>query len=327
MIATGIPDMAAKIYMADNYTFADAFNYAIFDGEPVIKPNQLSTKEEASVLKIWNQNIGEKIIQDQYMNRVRDILKECVIKETEELVYVYMGIENQKYIHYAMPVRVMLYDVLDYAKQVDEVSSKHRTQKDSVTTNEFLSGFHKQDRLKPVITMVVYFGAEPWDGPRRLSEMMDFPDERLRRYVKDYEIHLIDPHQMADRDFEKFSTDLGLTFQILKNASDEQSLDRVMKKQENLKISRKAADVLEACAGIQISQEMRGEEVDMCKAWDDHFKSGWQQGREEGKVEGKEEGRLEEAKMIANILFQRNMDIASIAEVVQKSEEQVRAWI
>ncbi len=29
---------------------------------------------------------------------------------------------------------------------------------------EFLSGFHKTDRLIPVITFVVYYGSVPWDA-------------------------------------------------------------------------------------------------------------------------------------------------------------------
>ncbi len=74
---------------------------------------------------------------------------------------------------------------------------------------------------EPVITIVVYFGTEPWDGPRRLSDMIELTDERFRKFVQDYKMILIDPHHMAEEDFEKFSTDLGMTFHILKNASDE----------------------------------------------------------------------------------------------------------
>ncbi len=96
-----------------------------------------------------------------------------------------------------------------------------------------------------------------------------------------------------------------------------------MKKHKNPTLSRKAADVLEVCAGIRIPQESREEEVDMCKAWDDHYKSGWKEGREEGR----EEGTLEHAKKTAKNLYQRNMDIPSIAEIIEQSEEQVRAWV
>ena len=37
----------------------------------------------------------------------------------DEAVYVVLGIENQDKIHYAMAVKNMLYDALQYAKQVE----------------------------------------------------------------------------------------------------------------------------------------------------------------------------------------------------------------
>jgi hypothetical protein len=38
-------------------------------------------------------------------------------------------------------------------------------------TAEFLSGFHREDRVLPVITIVIHWGAEPWDAPLSLREM------------------------------------------------------------------------------------------------------------------------------------------------------------
>lgn len=37
----------------------------------------------------------------------------------ERAVYVILGVENQDKIHYAMAVKNMLYDALQYAKQVE----------------------------------------------------------------------------------------------------------------------------------------------------------------------------------------------------------------
>lgn len=36
---------------------------------------------------------------------------------------------------------------------------------------EFLSEFHKDDKLTPVITITVYWGSGKWDAPRSLHEM------------------------------------------------------------------------------------------------------------------------------------------------------------
>ena len=44
------------------------------------------------------------------------------------------------------------------------ISSKHSEEKSG--SAEFLSGFYREDRLIPIITVVVYFGADSWDAPK-----------------------------------------------------------------------------------------------------------------------------------------------------------------
>jgi hypothetical protein len=75
----------------------------------------------------------------------------------------------------------MIYDALQYGKQVDETSRKNRKERKKKPHNrgEYLSGFYKEDRLIPVITFVIHFGADEWDGPMSIKEMMDPQDETL----------------------------------------------------------------------------------------------------------------------------------------------------
>lgn len=73
---------------------------------------------------------------------------------------------------------------------------------------EYLSGFYREDKLQPVITLVVHFGTEKWDGPLSLHEMMAIKDERLLRFVQDYKIHLIDPVGLTPDELNQFSTSL-----------------------------------------------------------------------------------------------------------------------
>lgn len=59
-------------------------------------------------------------------------------------------------IHYAMPVRNMIYDALQYGKQVADTAANHRKNDKSFrkrTSGEYLSGFYKEDVLKPVVTL------------------------------------------------------------------------------------------------------------------------------------------------------------------------------
>ena len=57
-------------------------------------------------------------------------------------------------VHYAMPVKKILYDSMQYARQVTKAHNQEKGNKPS--SGEFLSGFYKTDRLIPVVTLVIY---------------------------------------------------------------------------------------------------------------------------------------------------------------------------
>ena len=46
--------------------------------------------------------------------------------EDENAVYVLLGTELQMKIHYAMPVKSMLYDSVNYAEQISTTAREHR---------------------------------------------------------------------------------------------------------------------------------------------------------------------------------------------------------
>ena len=89
-------------------------------------------------------------------------------------------------------------DALQYVKQVEEairsrrkVSGKENKSGEQPTPGEYLGGFHKEDKLVPVITLVIYFGSKKWDAPKRLHEMLAVQDEKILSFVPDYKINLI----------------------------------------------------------------------------------------------------------------------------------------
>ena len=90
----------------------------------------------------------------------------------DNVAYVIYGIEVQSKMHFAMPVRNMLYDAISYSNQVEETAKIHRKNKDRPgSQDEFLSGFYEDDVLLPVITLVIYFGADEWTAPKSIYEM------------------------------------------------------------------------------------------------------------------------------------------------------------
>lgn len=200
----------------------------------------------------------------------RDAMKSLVAMKDERAVYLLLGIENQGDVHYAMPVKNLLYDAINYAKQVQKAANSHREAKDSKghSKGEFLSGFYKEDRLIPVITLVILFSPDKWDGPTSLHEMLNVDDEHILSLVPDYQIHLITPYGLSKDELKKFHSSLREVLTFIKYSKDREKMDEAVR--DNFKKLRKEEiDVLNYCANVNLKLPPGEEEVDVCKAWED----------------------------------------------------------
>lgn len=278
-------DTVTKAFMRENTVFADAFNYLIFNGKKVIQPERLQELDTTELVQLI---VKGKNTKNESVQKYRDILKAAVIMEDENADYLLLGIENQTEIHYAMPVRNMIYDALQYGNQVAAIAAQNVKEKKAPTRAEFLSGFYKADKLRPVITLVLHFGADPWDVATSLHEMMDFPLEEMRTFIQDYKIHLIDPAALEPDELEKFSTSLREVLGCIKYSKDKEKLSSFIRNNTRMMLEINAARVIQAITNITLDLSEEVEEVDMCKAIDDMM----QDSREEGKAEGRTEGIL-----------------------------------
>ena len=109
-----------------------------------------------------------------------------------------------------MPVRNLLYDALNYADQVNELAASNHKSKKYSNSGEFISGITKNDRLIPVITIVIFFKSGGWDGPLTLHQMLDFNEipDSLKDSIPDYKMILISPESLKEEDLKKMSIPL-----------------------------------------------------------------------------------------------------------------------
>lgn len=285
----GNTDVVTKNYMRQNTVFADACNYLIYGGRNIVDPEKLTELDptELGVLFETDSYVRD-MDKPETIQKYRDVLKSAVIMQDDRAAYLILGIENQTDIHYAMPVRNMIYDALQYGKQVDETSRKNRKEKTKKSRNrgEYLSGFYKEDKLIPVITFVIHVGADEWDGPMSVKEMMDPQDETLLEYIQDYRIHLIDPARLTEEELGKFRSSLREILSCVKYSKDKEKLKEYLHASSripDLDISAKL--VLKSIIGLPTNMKTGKEKFNMCKAIDDWI--------EEERNEGKSEGRLD----------------------------------
>ena len=222
-----------------------------------IKGQELSREVEVSIKRSqMHKHSKRKTDGSHSAQKHRDLLKFAAMMQDSYANYVILGVENQMEVHYAMPVRNMVYDALQYDKQVAMIAADNRRNKrfssGTMRNNgEFLSGFLRTDKILPVITLTLYFGTEPWDGPLSLREMYSINDSKLLDFVPDYRVQLIQPMTLSEDDFEKFHTSLREVLQTIKYSVDAQKLTEYITQNERMhRLDLSAANVINTVAGI-----------------------------------------------------------------------------
>ena len=313
----GRKDAITRDYLQNNEVFADVFNYQLFDGEPVIRPENLMEMDSSGIFFLPAVPGGKKPEEEEHAeqsrgenskpkppggselvkNQFRDLLRNTVIRQDSEAVYqLRLGLEPQTKVHYAMPVRNQLYDAAEYFRQVERIVQGHKSRKDhrGHSGGEYISHFYKEDRLVPVFTLTVYFGAEPWDGPMSLHEMLDTKDPEILKFVPDYKLHLIEPSRLTEEDLLKFQSSFREVMGYIKYSKDAAALSAYTRDNPRMNMDIFAARVISAMTNTPMPRmEEKEEKVNMCKAIDDMVAQAKAEGKSAGLAEGEVKGTIQ----------------------------------
>ena len=308
----GKSDITARMYLKDKKRFADFFNGTVFQGRQVVKPSELSSCDTRSEVVI--PGIGRK---NKEVERFRDI----AMNWNKGVRLAILACENQAKVHYAMPLRAMLYDGVMYT---DQASDKWKARpQEKVTDAEFLSQFRKEDKLVPIITLVFYYGADEWDGSINLHQMLDVAemDEELLRYIPNYHINLITPDGGVEK--ELFQTDLQQIFGMLECRGNKEKLKAYMEQEKDYfgHLDRETATAVSVFLGSEtiknkVMANQKEETMDMCKALQDIYNDGVGEGRAEGR-----------ASLLTEMIqkkLAKGLSIEEIPEMLETTEEEVR---
>lgn len=309
----GQGNAAVKQWIERPDRFADLFNGYVFQGEQVILPEELEpVSGESDIL------LTDKEGKAQEIARHRDV----IMRWKKEAVFVMLACENQEEVHYAMPVRNMVYDGLAYTdqiqrlwkKRVEETSSEGSSEKNQtgadrkgnsrnsrmdkkLTSAEFLSKFTKEDSLIPVITLVFYYGIEPWDGSTDLYGMFRWGKKKrrnqiLKKFIPNYPINLIDANKIDN--LKHFHTDLQEIMGVLQCRGDKEKLleyineraDYFQNVDEETYHFMRVALHSEKLLKENIERSKGEDGVNMCKALEDLYNDGVECGIEQGEIKG-----------------------------------------
>lgn len=296
-------DVVLKDFWRANDRFADLFNAVVFHGKQVLKPEELDT-EMSGIIRF--KDYEESLV------RTRDVVKKMAFG----VEFAILGIESQQRIHYAMPLRTLLYDGMGYLKEYQEISRSRKKEKGRMTEDEFLSKMRKEDRLHPIISIVVYYSEKSWDGPMCLKDMIVEMPEEIERIFSDYKMNLVQIRESEQYEFhnEDVKTVFEVSREIFKGNFDKITTlykDRDIKAELITVIGKitDSADLMSQGRNKEVS-------VNMCTALE--------RLKDEGRQEGRQEGRKEGIRKLVLSWTKKGYSVKAIADLLEESEEFVR---
>ena len=310
-------DVILKDFWRQNERFADLFNAVIFRGKQVIKPEDLTERDTDMSGIIQFKGYQETL------ERTRDVVK----KMAYGVEFAVLGIESQQKIHYAMPLRTMLYDSLGYLKEYQEITRIRKAERGKMTEDEFLSKMRKEDRLHPSISIVLYYSEKSWDGPMCLKDMIVEMPEEMERIFSDYKMNLVQIRESEQYTFH--NEEVRAVFEISREIFNG-NLDKINEKYRDRDLTPELITVIgKITDSAELVRQGKIEEVaNMCTAlekWEkENIERGTKRGIEIGTSRGIEIGTNKGIAKMVLTLLNKGKTVEETADWLDLTEEYVR---
>ena len=298
-------------YCNQKQRFAELVNEFLFEGESYLRAEELEDADR-------RQEHGSGKKRKTLRHRYRDVSK----RANGLKVHLVIGAEMQEHVDYAMVLRSMDMDTLGYLGQKKRISEMYLHSESRLSGDEYLSRFRKSDRLIPEVTLVLYLGEQPWDGARNLYELLDFErvPEKARKYIQNYNLHILDVKHTADEEFQKYPRDIRFLLMFIKYTEDKEALAKLGELTGCDVIDTDTFDALTEYTNEPElmkwkEKEEKDGEVSMCKGIRDLVA--------DGRAEGKAEGEIKKLLELIQKKIQKGKSLTDTAEELEETEENI----
>lgn len=284
-------DITEKKLLSYNDVFADVINGTIFEGQEIVRSEELTDANPVTQFK------DDK---NTHREQIRDVAK---LWEKKGVIFSFIGIENQTSLDRDMILRVISYDGATYKNQIGN------------------------EHIYPVFTIVIYWGKNEWKVPTTLKERIECPTEIID-VVSDYKFKLIDMARLSDEEIDKFRDDFKFIAGVLSKKRDYRPRNVDVKHPEEVLDLLDAVlgdDRFKQMKSEIVRIKTEGREVDMCEFLDELEKRGMEKGIEQGIEQGMEKGEEQATFRIAKNFKDSKVDVEIIVKATGLTREQIEA--
>lgn len=261
-------DIAEKTFIALNDVFADIFNVLVFKGKQIVTADSLEDIMSISQYKADDEKLHEQ---------ERDTFK---LWKGRGINLILAGMENQTQPDKDMPFRIINYDGASYRSQL--LKRKEKINDGQVQLVAIKERY-------PVITLVLYFGSEPWKYSTSLIDCFepelanDEVSVILKNYISDYKVNLFDIPRLTPEEVKLFKSDFRIVADYFVNSCnkddyepDSMIITHVDEFLKLMKVLTGDSRYEELCSSFTEFERQGG--ISMCKVLDARERKGLEKG-------------------------------------------------
>ena len=298
-------DFAHRTFFHERKRLVDLCCGVLANGKQVMKPEEIVYCDP-------NEPLQEVGIKDTLDHVGAHSMSRDVYAGWKRMDRIVLGIllEGQETIDYSISVRVPGYEIGNCLEELrrkrKEEKALSEKERKALSPGERLYSFRKTDHLTPQLTLVVYYGKEPWDGPTNLRDTLDcqqLPDP-FDKAVAGWPIYVVDVRRLSD--LSVFQTDVRIVFEFLQNADDADKMKKLMMDYaaSGVVLDRDALNLIQVHLGSRkfsaiskalVAADHLKEGVKM-SGFDEMIRNEIRKAREKERQKGEEERRKERQK-------------------------------
>ena len=292
----GKNDSAAKVLMKRQDVFVDAINLLFRRFGITVDINSLEERDTALTIPV---NIGD---QEGWVDRANDVAFEAVVRRIGKTDCVMLCVENQSEVARDMPLRNMITSGLQWWKYKTQLKEANKKAK-RLKKGEFISGMLKDDRLPPVVIMVLYLGLKPWTGPSRFQDIVDTNIPEIRPLMADCPTNVVSLVDLTAEELSHLKSPLRILGELLQTHGDKAAMRRIAQEDPMFRDAPAIIyRIFNELTNSKLPIPKKKEHNDMCKALDDLWQDGKKEGRKEGREEEREKARLQREESIRDLI-------------------------
>ncbi len=214
----GKKDSSTKVLMKRREIFADAFGLLFQRAGITVDMDSLEERDTVVTLPV---NIGDAA---EWVDRANDVAFEAFVRHVGDTDFVLLCVENQSEVAYDMPLRNLITSGLQWWKYRTQLAKKNQETKNLAKGGEFLSKIRKDDRLPPVVIMVLYLGLKPWTGPERFQDMVSPTIPGLRQFMSDSPTNVVSLVDLTAKEQTYLKSPLRILSKLLQTHGDKKAM-------------------------------------------------------------------------------------------------------